>query len=596
MILAIVLSALVLFGWNFLTESYFPTANPPATKTEKGRQVPVTDPRAGAVPTTPRANRDRALVLRESPRIAIRTPRLEGSVNLKGARIDDLVLTTHREGIGRNSPPIRLFSPEGAAHAYYGSFGWNRQDGVTPPPDAEWQASGTPQQVGGRPVLTPATPVTLSWTNGRGLIYQIVLRVDDGYLFTAEQRVANRSGAPVALSANARVNRVGVSTDPTSWTSHVGPVGVFNGSANYDSDFSDVAAAGGNGVRNQTAGGWLGFTDKYWLAAIVPDQSASVDAYFRHDPATDSYQADFSAPPSIVPPNRARQTISHLFAGAKEIGLLGRYSDQLGTDIERAIDWGWFDFIMKPIYALLAWLFALTGNFGVAIILLTVIVRLVLFPIAQKQYKSMAGMRAIQPKMKVLQERYADDKPRLQQEMMKLYKEEKVNPVAGCLPLLLQIPILYALYKVLMISVEMRHQPFALWIRDLSAPDPLTPVNLFGFLPFTPPGILAIGVLPILVGITMWMQMRLQPQAPDPIQRKIFAFMPVFLTFVMAPFAAGLQLYWVVGTILAIAQQTLLNRRYATPAPAAAAVVAPVALAKAPAKPAPRSGRKPRKR
>ncbi len=278
------------------------------------------------------------------------------------------------------------------------------------------------------------------------------------------------------------------------------------------------------------------------------------------------------------------RTVSHLFAGAKEVELLEDYSDALGTPLEQAIDWGWFEWFMKPIFSLLVWLFHQIGNFGVAIICLVIIVRLLLFPIAQKQFASMAAMRVVQPKMKALQERYADDKPRLQEEMMKLYREEKVNPVAGCLPILLQIPIFYALYKVLLISVEMRHEPFALWIRDLSAPDPLTPVNLFGYLPFTPPSLLAVGVLPILVGVTMWLQMRLNPQAPDPVQRQIFALMPWVLMFVMAPFAAGLQLYWVTNNILSIGQQRLLYARHPAlkepiaappppppPAPAAAA-------------------------
>lgn len=579
MILAIVLSALVLFGWGILSERLVPAANPPAVTMEKGRAVPAAQPQAGAVPTTARANRDRNVVLAESSaeRIAIRTPRLAGSINLKGARIDDLVLTTHREGIAANSPPIRLFSPEGADAAYYGSFGWSGERIALPRPNTVWQASGT--------ALTPATPVTLSWDNGQGQIFQIVLSVDDAYLFTAEQRLVNRGPAPVTARAFALVSRVGISRDPSTWQSHVGPVGVFNGTANYDNNFSTVAEAPGGTVGYHSQGGWLGFTDKYWLAAIIPPQGAGVDANFRHLGANDAYQADFSAPPHVVGPGQMLSTTTHMFAGAREIALLRAYSSALGTDIGRAIDWGWFDFIMKPIYALLSWLFALTGNFGVAIVLLTVVVRLLLFPLAQKQYRSMAGMRAIQPKVKSLQERHADDKPRLQQEMMKLYKEEKVNPVAGCLPLLLQIPILYALYKVLMLSVEMRHQPFVLWIRDLSAPDPATPINLFGYLPFTPPHILAVGVLPILVGVTMWFQMRLQPQAPDPVQRRIFAFMPLVLTFIMAPFAAGLQLYWVTGNILAIAQQRLLLRRYAAPAPAAVATAASVVASKPGAKP-----------
>ncbi|HWH21716.1 MAG TPA: membrane protein insertase YidC, partial [Allosphingosinicella sp.] len=334
----------------------------------------------------------------------------------------------------------------------------------------------------------------------------------------------------------------------------------FNGAANYDWGYDDILSEGDQ--RFGTTGGWLGFTDKYWLTALVPDQKASVEAAFRRG-ANGGFQADFTTEPAIVGPGRAVRHQSRLFAGAKEIALLDRYEDNLGiAQLDKAIDWGWFEWFMKPIFALLNWLFAAIGNFGFAIIALVVIVRLVLFPIAQKQFKSMAAMRVLQPKMKALQERYKDDKPRLQQEMLKLYQQEKVNPLAGCMPILIQIPIWYALYKVLMLAVEMRHQPFALWIKDLSAADPLTPVNLFGFLPFTPPGFLAVGILPIIVGITMWLQFRLNPAPMDPIQKQVFGIMPWVLMFVMAPFAAGLQLYWAISNILTIAQQKWLYSRY----------------------------------
>jgi len=565
MILAVVLSALVLLGWGYVTSTFFPVASPPATKIEKGREVPVAQPQADPAADSPRAIRDRRIVLAETPRVAIATPRLAGSINLRGARIDDLVLTTEREGIARNSPPIRLFSPAGAPDSYFGEIGWMGAQGLVPGSATIWRASA--------PRLTPATPVTLSWDNGRGQIFQILLSVDDAYLFTVEQRVINRGAGPVGVRPYSLVSRTGPSRDPDSWTVHVGPMGVFNGAADYDNDYSAVAEAGA--TRFASNGGWLGFTDTYWLAAIIPAQSGQVQAEFLHNRATNSFQADYVAAPMRVAPGQGSRYVSHLFAGAKEVELLEDYSDRLGTPLEQAIDWGWFEWFMKPIFSLLVWLFVQIGNFGVAIICLTIIVRLLLFPIAQKQFASMAAMRAVQPKMKALQERFADDKGRLQQETMKLYKEEKINPVAGCLPLLLQIPIFYALYKVLLISVEMRHEPFALWIRDLSAPDPLTPVNLFGFLPFTPPSILAIGVLPILVGVTMWLQMRLNPQAPDPIQRQIFALMPWILVFVMAPFAAGLQLYWVTGNILSIAQQKLLYWRHPVLGQSAEAIAAP---------------------
>jgi YidC/Oxa1 family membrane protein insertase len=582
MILAVVLSAIVLLGWSFLSESFFPTASPPVTKIEDGRSVPLPQPQADPAADSPAALRDRRAVIAGTPRVAIATPRLAGSINLVGARIDDLVLTTEREGIAPDSPPVRLFSPSGAPGAYFAGFGWTGEGVAVPGPDTRWQASGNR--------LTPATPVTLSWNNDQGQIFQIKLSVDENYLFTAEQNIVNRGGGAVAVRPFSLVSRVGPSPDVDSWTAHVGPMGVFNGSADYDNDYSEVAETGQ--VRFDSRGGWIGFTDKYWLAALVPAQSGQVEAAVRHNRATDAYQADYVAPATIVAPGRGTRYTSHLFAGAKEVQLLDQYTEQLGTPLERAIDWGWFRFFMIPIFALLNWLFLQIGNFGVAIICLTLIVRLLLFPIAQKQFASFAKMRVIQPKMKALQDRYADDKPRMQQEVMKLYKEEKVNPVAGCLPILLQIPIFYALYKVLMVSVEMRHKPFVLWIQDLSAPDPLTPVNLFGFLPFTPPSILAVGVLPILLGVTMWLQMRLNPQMPDPVQRQIFALMPWVLMFVMASFAAGLQLYWVTNNILTIAQQKWLYSRHPQ-------LKTPAAAAPSPAPPAepdepPRKRKRPR--
>lgn len=552
MILAIALSALVLIGWTVIADTWFPPANPPVTTIEQGREVPVDQPTVSAAAETPQAIRERATVLAETPRIRIETPRLAGSINLAGARIDDLVLVTEREGIGSDSPPVRLFSPAGSPDAYFGTFGWTGDGLRLPDAETVWRASGE--------TLTPDTPVTLSWDNGEGQHFEIRLSVDAGYMFAAEQHVVNRGDAPIAARPFALVSRVGVSADPDWWTMHVGPVGVFNGIADYDNNWSDVAEAGARTFS--TRGGWLGFTDKYWLAALIPDQSRTLEAAFRHNRGSDSYQADYTSAPTIVAPGRGLQTTTHLFAGAKEEALLATYTDALGTRLDKAIDWGWFEWFMQPIFKLLLWLFAHVGNFGLAIILLTVIVRLLLFPIAQKQFASMAAMRIVQPKMKAIQERYKDDRAKMQEEMMKLYREEKVNPLAGCLPIFLQIPIFYALYKVLMLSVEMRHEPFFLWIRDLSAPDPLTPVNLFGFLPFTPPSFLVIGILPILVGVTMWLQMRLNPAPMDPIQKQVFAIMPWVLIFIMAPFAAGLQLYWVTNNILSIAQQKLLYMRH----------------------------------
>ena len=552
MILAIVLSALVLIGWGFASEYWIPTANEPSTKVVDGKQVAIPKPQADPAADAPAALRNRAEVLRETPRVLIRTPRLAGSISLKGARIDDLVLTTHREGIGKDSPPIRLLSPGGARDAYFASLGWTGEGVRLPAADTVWTPSASR--------LAPGAPVTLSWNNGQGQTFEIRLSVDDGYMFSVEQRVANGGGGAVAVRPYSLISRAGASADPDSYTMHVGPVGVFNGNADYDWGYDDLAS--GASQSFSTRGGWLGFTDKYWLTALIPAQGAQVEAAFRRSGAG-AYQADLTTSPSIVAPGRVVATRSHLFAGAKEIDLLERYQDDLGIAMfDKAIDWGWFEWFMKPIFSLLNWLFAQIGNFGLAIICLTLIVRLLMFPIAQKQFRSFAAMRVLQPKMKALQDRHKDDKPRLQQEMLKLYQEEKVNPVAGCLPILIQIPIFYALYKVLMLAVEMRHKPFALWIKDLSAPDPLTPVNLFGFLDFQPWPLLALGVLPILLGISMWLQFKLNPPPADPVQKQVFALMPWVLMFVMAPFAAGLVVYWITNNILTILQQKWLYSRY----------------------------------
>ncbi len=553
MVLFAILTVGVLFGWPLLSGHFFPTANPPTTQIVDGKSVPLPNPAAPAS-TGPAAVRDRAIVLAETPRILIETPRLQGSINLKGARIDDLVLRTYSETIAKNSPPIRLLSPAGAADAYFAGFGWSGDGVAVPGPDTVWTASGTR--------LAPGAPVTLNWANATGQRYAIRLTVDADYMFTVEQIVTNAGAGAVPARPWSLVSRVGMSKDPSSWTNHVGPMGVFNGAANYSVNYKDVDAAGANGERFTSKGGWAGFTDKYWLTAVIPDQAASIDVGFRAG-ANNSYQADFTTAPVIVAPGATSRSVSRLFAGAKEVNLLDSYEENLHiARFGKAIDWGWFEIVEKPIFDVLDWLFRATGNFGVAIILLTCLVRGLMFPVAQKQFKSMAAMRVLQPKMKALQERHKDDKAKLQQEMLALYQKEKVNPVAGCLPILLQIPIFYALYKVLMITIEMRHQPFALWIHDLSAPDPMTPVNLFGLLPFTPPHMIAIGVLPILLGITMYLQFRLNPQPMDPMQKQVFSIMPWIFMFIMAPFAAGLQLYWTVSNLLTIAQQKWLYSRY----------------------------------
>ena len=552
LLLALVLSGLVLLGWTLISSRYLPTANKPSTTVVNGRQVALPNPQATPVATGPAAVQDRARVLAASPRVRIATPLLAGSINLRGAQVDDLLLITQRETIDRDSPPVRLFSPNGTAEAYFAGFGWTGTGVALPGPDTVWTASGT--------LLAPGRSVTLSWANGQGLTFAIQLAVDGGYLFTVRQ-VVTGGRVPVSVRTYSFVSRQGQSKDPSSWQSHIGPLGVFDGAADYKTDWKDIDAAGPSGQAFRSTGGWIGFTDKYWLAAVIPDPKAQVDAAFRA--ADGRYQAEFAPAATIVQPGSQAVATSYLFAGGKDATLLDDYDSKLGIDkLDHAIDWGWFRIVEKPIFYLLDWLFRMVGNFGVAIIILTLIVRGLMFPIAQKQFRSAAAMRVVQPKLKALQERHKADKATLQQEMMKLYKEEKINPLAGCLPVLLQIPIFFSLYKVLTLTLEMRHQPFVLWIRDLSAPDPLTPVNLFGFLPFTPTGFFHLSVLAILLGITMFLQFRLNPTpVTDPTQKQMFALMPWFMMFIMSPFAAGLQIYYIMSNTVTILQQKWLYSR-----------------------------------
>ena len=551
LILAVALSALVLLGWSWAANTYFPTAQPPSTRIEDGRQQPLPKPEAQPVPAAPKALKTRAAVLGSTPRVQIRTPSLLGSINLKGAQIDDLLLVRQRQTIAKDSPPVRLLSPLGAPGAYVAAIGWTGEGTQVPTLDTTWTADSQ--------LLAPGRPVTLSAQMPDGTRYLLKVAVDDGYLFTIEQQAINASGEPAAVRPIGLISRASKSADHDTWTVHVGPISVFGGTAGYDVDYTVLDEERSKSFNNVS--GWLGFTDNFWLTALAPAGQPAMSADFRHSPAG-GYQADYALAPAVVGPGQTLSTKTYLFAGAKEKAWLDRYEDAGITKISKSIDWGWFEFFMRPIFDLLMFLFRTVGNFGVAIICLTLIVRLIMFPIANKQFQSMAAMRKLQPKMKEVQERYKDDKQRQQQEILKLYQQEKVNPAAGCLPILIQIPIFYALYKVLLVSVEMRHQPFVAWIRDLSAPDPLTPVNLFGLLDFTPPTFLAIGVLPIMVGLTQWLSMKLNPQPMDPVQAQVFAIMPWVLVFVMAPFAAGLQLYWMTNNILTIAQQWWLYRRY----------------------------------
>jgi YidC/Oxa1 family membrane protein insertase len=568
LILAVVLSAVVLFGWTFVSERFFPTQQPAAVPSVQAGEVAAAGPDVpaavpGAVPgagpmNVPAANLSADKLAATGPRVRIETPRLGGSINLSGARFDDLVLKDHTVTLPP-SKPIRLFAPSGAKDAYFAGYGW--VGAGAPPVDALWTASA--------PVLSPGKPVTLSWQGPTGLLFQQTISVDANFVFTVSQRVTNTGAAPVSLRSFGYVNRTGRGTEKDAFNLHVGPIAVLDGTLKEGEISFDTLRD--DGAQTFTSkGGWLGMTEKHWLAALIPDQKSTIEARFTAA-ENDRYQTDWLKPAQALAPGQTVETTSHLFAGAKEVRLLNQVRDELGAPLfDRALAWGWFWFIAQPIFALLQWLYDLFGNYALAIVGLTLIVRLILFPIANKQYASMAKMRIFAPKMKEIQEKYKDDKQKQQFEMMELYKREKINPLAGCLPILLQIPIFYALYKVLLISVEIRHQPAFLWIKDLSAPDPLTPINLFGLLPFDPPAIIHLGILPIILGITMWAQFKLNPQPMDEIQQKVFAWMPWIFMVMMAPFAAGLQIYWIVNNLVSILQQWVLLKKYPAPAPAPA--------------------------
>jgi YidC/Oxa1 family membrane protein insertase len=555
LIIAVVLCGLLLFGWEFVvgqfypappeTEASAPASNAPA-ETQRTREGGLTDPGEIAEEA-----RDLTTALASADRIPIDAPDVTGSINPVGARIDDVSLKPYRQTVEKRSGPVRLFSPSGTPAQQFAQFGWTGEGVRIPDARTVWAAQGDK--------LTPTTPVTLTWDNGQGQRFTIRFAIDEKYLVTAQQSVTNTGPVPIVVRPYAFLNRTSRTASADSYNVHSGPIAAVDGTVDFEWNYDDVADE--RAVNMAGRPNWIGFTDVYWLSVLVAQDGADPDASFRAL-GGDKFRADLIYQPVTVAQNRQVTHTTRLFAGAKESPVLGDYERAGIVNFERTIDWGWFEVLEKPILWLLKQLFELVGNFGIAIMLLTVIIRGLMFPIAQRQFASMAGMRAVQPKMKALQERYKDDRVQLQQEMAKLYKSEGVNPLAGCLPLLIQIPIFFALYKVLLLSIEMRHQPFALWIEDLSVPDPAHLLNLFGLLPFDVPGLLAIGPLALLLGITMFLQFKLNPAQMDPMQQQIFMIMPWVMMFIMAPFAAGLLLYWCTSNVLTIAQQAYLYSRH----------------------------------
>ena len=566
--MAIAISIAILLGFQLLLPK--PSQQQAALQTTQNTPTNATPRPTGDV-ATPGTQPVAVPPPRDVPRLKIAAPRVQGSISLLGARLDDLVLRDYREEVDLNSPLVRLLEPRADPQPYYVQFGWTADNAGTKVPglDEVWTASAAE--------LTVAIPVTLSWDNGAGLVFEIALSVDDNYMFRAEQRVRNNGSTLVNVHPWSRIRRDYKPVTAGYYILHEGLIGVLGDrlqEQTYDKAKSESEKTHGASLDMTTTGGWAGITDKYWLTALIPDQAVPVIATFRHltENNSDRYQVDFvSKDPLAVAPAAASSSTTRLFAGAKVVQLLDRYQSELGIpNFDKAVDFGWFYFLTKPIFYALDWLYHLTGNFGIAIMIFTVFAKLVFFPLANKSYKSMSKMKLLGPKMQEIRERLKDDPAKMQGEIMGLYKSEKVNPASGCLPMVVQIPVFFSLYKVIFVTIEMRHAPFFGWIRDLSAVDPTNVFNLFGLLPFDPAAyshLLHLGVWPLIMGVTMFLQQKLNPPPPDPVQARLFQFMPIIFTFMLASFPAGLVIYWSWNNLLTIAQQWMIMRqtRLATP-------------------------------
>ncbi|WJS02295.1 membrane protein insertase YidC [Roseibium aggregatum] len=572
-ILAIVLSLIVLLGWQYFVaapqlerqqaelqaqqeaaqKAATGTTNPDAPQPTGSQGANTAAPAAGQQAAF--ANRDTALAA--SQRVTIDTPSLEGSLNLKGGRLDDIRLKDYHETVDKSSPTIVLFSPSGSPKPYYADYGWVGDPGsniALPGPDTIWS-------IDGETTLTPSTPVTLSWDNGAGLTFKRTFSVDDNYMFTVNQAVENTGADAVTLYPYGLIARKGMPETKGIYILHEGLLGVFGAEGLKEVDYDDLMEE--SSIRPAKVDqGWLGITDKYWAATLIPTPGQEFQPGFSHSATTDVFQADYLGNGVTIAGGATGESSSYLFAGAKETKVLDGYEEALGIErFELLIDWGWFYFLTKPMFFAIDWFFHLFGNFGVAILVVTVIVKLIFFPLANKSYVSMSKMKLVQPQMTEIREKYSDDRQKQQQALMELYKKEKINPLAGCLPILVQIPVFFALYKVLYVTIEMRHAPFFGWIQDLSAPDPTTIFNLFGLIPWDPPQMLMLGVWPLIMGITMFIQMKMNPAPPDPTQQMIFTWMPVIFTFMLASFPAGLVIYWAWNNTLSVTQQYVIMRR-----------------------------------
>ncbi|MBZ9656617.1 membrane protein insertase YidC [Phyllobacterium lublinensis] len=500
----------------------------------------------------------RAAALGQSGRVKIDTPSLRGSINLTAARLDDLQLKEYHETVDNNSPNIELLSPAQLADGYFAEIGFTGNDltGTVPGPTTVWTVEGND-------TLTSTTPVTLVYTNDKGLTFKRTFSVDDHYMFAVKDTVTNNTGAPVSLASYGRVTRFSKPVHPSTYVLHEGPIGVIGDDGLQEVTFAKIEKEREVQLPKSSTGGWIGITDKYWAATLVPPADKPFQARMAYfDDGRARYQTDFLSDPTTIEAGQSATIENLIFAGAKEVGRINAYEkDRNIRQFELLIDWGWFYFITKPMFYLIDWLYKAIGNFGVAILVVTVLLKAVFFPLANKSYASMARMKLVQPKMTEIREKYADDKVKQQQAMMELYKTEKINPIAGCWPILIQIPVFFALYKVLYVTIEMRHAPFFGWIQDLAAPDPTSLFNLFGLLPWAVPAFLMIGVWPLIMGVTMFLQMRMNPTPPDPTQQMIFNWMPLIFTFMLASFPAGLVIYWAWNNTLSIIQQGIIMKR-----------------------------------
>jgi YidC/Oxa1 family membrane protein insertase len=578
-IIAIVLSAIVLIAWQYffatpqankqrqlaeqqrLEQSQQPPAAPAGGPTAQPSNIPLA-PGQVATAGAPLA---REKVIAETPRIAIDTPTVKGSIALKGARLDDLSLVKYRETVDPNSPAIVLLAPSGTAEPFYAEFGWVAGPGATfkvPNAETQWRQEGSGALQIGR-------PITLVWDNGEGLEFRRTISVDDKYLFTLKDSVRNTGANPVTIFPYGLISRHGTPKTLGYYILHEGLIGVMGDQGLQELSYKTVEDK--KLITFNVTNAWLGITDKYWAATLLPNTDARLDAHFSVGQlgSIKTYQTDYLLDGRTIQPGGTASADARLFAGAKEVSVVNEYNDTLRLNLfDRLIDWGWFYFITKPMFWALDSIYKLVGNFGIAILIVTVIIKLIFFPLANKSYASMAKMKTLQPKMQALRERYPDDKVKQQQELMELYKSEKINPIAGCLPILIQVPVFFSLYKVLFVTIEMRHAPFYGWIKDLSAPDPTTVFNLFGLIPWDPSHVpilgayMMVGAWPLIMGVTMWAQMKLNPPPPDPAQKMIFDWMPVIFTFMLASFSAGLVIYWAWNNTLSVLQQSVIMSRH----------------------------------